>query len=570
MAEKIIFGTEFEFASGLGAGYMDLALLNDDKFVVVYRDKDNSDYGKAKIGTVSGTTITFGNETELNTDGFTNWLSVSPLSTSGFVVTYQDGGDSNQGKVRVGTISGTTITFGAEAEFSNADTIHEAVECFSPSGFVVIGKQVPDDRGIVKVGAVSGTDITFGAEKEFNGSITYPAVSILESNKFVIAFKDITEPFDRGKAVIGEISGTTITLGDEAPFTDRYIDYTAICTINANKFIVAYRHGFDSDHGTANVGTISGTTITFGAETEFLSVGAARQINLLTISENQFIVTFRDGSDSDHGTAKIGTIDGTIITFGEEFEYNVASSYYNPTILLDASRFVVAYMDADDADHGTAKIGTLSPIVISTSGDLFAKGHISTSGSHDLFVSGVITISGFNTSSNLYTQGIDTLTTSGDLFLEGCLDSSTSGDLFIGGHKTTQISGDLFIRGIINAPPDETQARPLDWLLKAPDHYPQIIGTFNTIASIVTMQLWDVTNGQNTLVSVASSGCYQIGDTGRWAWSTIYLPTLQGNAKHYFYTMTSDAAETFEGQFLWDAPEGAKWIHPSNYSDYLV
>lgn len=113
-------------------------------------------------------------------------------------------------------------------------------------------------------------------------------------------------------------------------------------------------------------------------------------------------------------------------------------------------------------------------------------------------------------------------------------------------------------------------AKPLDWLLKSPDYYPQIVGIFNTPATSVEIQLWDVTDGQNTPVSLASNDCYQIGDTGRWGWSTAYLPSLQGNAKQYFYIMISDMAESFDGQFIWDASEGAKWIHPSDRSDYLV
>lgn len=131
-------------------------------------------------------------------------------------------------------------------------------------------------------------------------------------------------------------------------------------------------------------------------------------------------------------------------------------------------------------------------------------------------------------------------------------------------------SGDLFVRGVVTAQPSSgILSKPFDWFLKIADHYPQIIGTFDTPASAVTIQLWDVTNGQNTPVSVASSGCYQISDTGRWGWSTTHLPSLQGNAKHYFYTMTSDVAETFEGQFIWDAPEGAKWIYPSDQGTYI-
>jgi len=112
-------------------------------------------------------------------------------------------------------------------------------------------------------------------------------------------------------------------------------------------------------------------------------------------------------------------------------------------------------------------------------------------------------------------------------------------------------------------------ARPLDWLLKTTDHYPQIIGTFDPSANSVVIQIWDITDGQNTLLSVPNSGCYGIGNTDRWGWSTSGLPVTQGHSRHYYYMMTSDAAETFDGQFLLDVPEGARWIHPTDRGDYL-
>lgn len=112
-------------------------------------------------------------------------------------------------------------------------------------------------------------------------------------------------------------------------------------------------------------------------------------------------------------------------------------------------------------------------------------------------------------------------------------------------------------------------ARSLDWLLKTADHYPQIIGTFGVVASGVTIEVWDIIDGQNTLVSIADADCYAIGNTGRWGWSTTFLPTFQGHSRQYFYLMTSNTSETFGGQFIMDMPESSRWIHPSNRNDYL-
>ena len=115
-----------------------------------------------------------------------------------------------------------------------------------------------------------------------------------------------------------------------------------------------------------------------------------------------------------------------------------------------------------------------------------------------------------------------------------------------------------------------TLGRPLDWLLKTSDHNPQIIGTFVTTVSGVNIAVWDVTNGANTAMVIPNSGCYAIGNTGRWGWSTSNLPTTQHDARQYFYVMTSDLSTTFDGQFMLDVPEGARWIHPNDMEDYIV
>ena len=112
-------------------------------------------------------------------------------------------------------------------------------------------------------------------------------------------------------------------------------------------------------------------------------------------------------------------------------------------------------------------------------------------------------------------------------------------------------------------------ARPLDWLLQTSDHFPQILGTLEGAAS-VNIQLWEITNGQNDLVSIVSSGCYQIGDTGRWAWSTANLPTYTTHQRQYFYIMIANSDGTFTGQFFLELPENAKWSSPENQSDYIL
>ena len=99
-----------------------------EKFVVLYQDAGNQGKITAKVGTVSGTTVSFGNST-----AFSNAFAAGPLSagydsTSGkIIVAYRDGGNSDYGTAAVGTVSGTGISFGTPVVFNSAATGQQAV-----------------------------------------------------------------------------------------------------------------------------------------------------------------------------------------------------------------------------------------------------------------------------------------------------------------------------------------------------------------------------------------------------------------------------------------------------------
>jgi len=225
-----------------------------------------------------------------------------------------------------------------------------------------------------------------------------------------------------------------------------------------------------------------------------------------------------------------------------------------------------------------------------SSSDLFVEGHTPSNGNFDLFTTSheIVIASG-----DMFIGGLtDSLNDSATLFIHGWDSLAISGDMVVTGHEPFVASEDLFTLGLTSSSDSiglYTQAgsfdsmnlfiggaaagglaRPLDWLMRTSDYSPQLIGTMDTVASGVNIQVWDITNGQNALVSITSSGCYSIGDTGRWGWSTANLSGPQIDTRQYFYRMTSDTTEVFDGQFFMKTPEKVKWIHPDDRSNYLV
>ncbi len=125
-----------------------------------------------------------------------------------------------------------------------------------------------------------------------------------------------------------------------------------------------------------------------------------------------------------------------------------------------------------------------------------------------------------------------------------------SGDLFIGGLDTIIVSSGV-------------ESRIIHRLTRRGDYNPQLIGSFTADVSSINIRVWDIGNGFNTQVGITSSGCYNIGDTNRWGWSTQYLPLASGyDNYHYYYEMLANNGETDYGEFLLTVPERGRWIHP--------
>ena len=360
------FGAEAEFL-GAGAKPQDIsvAALSATKFVVAYRVQFASS-ARARVGTVSGTDITFGAEVEFFGMSSSDCISVTALLATKFVVAYRDQAGSNHGTAKVGTVNGTAITFGAETEFTTGTTSYISATTLSATAFVVAYRDDADSRhGTAKVGTVSGTAVTFGAEVEFLSAdgADYISAAALSATAFVVAYRDNADSA-HGTARVGTVSGTAITFGVEAEFNGATTAYISAAALSATAFVVAYQDG--AAHGTARVGTVSGTDITFGVESEFLNAGAY-DIFAAGLSATKFVAAYRDNPDSNRGKAKVGTVTGTAIAFGAEGEYATAWAGYNPVAALDsailppasATELVVAYRDGANSYQGTAKVGTL-------------------------------------------------------------------------------------------------------------------------------------------------------------------------------------------------------------------
>ena len=325
-----------------------------------------------KVKAVSGVTQSVGSPVNFDTTSTTD-ISAAYDSTNGkVVVIYKDSTNNSYGTAIVGTVSGTSISFGNEVVFLSNTMEHQAIT-FAGSGKVVIAcndyQFNTHSRGVSYVGTVSGTSISFGSPVQFNGSseIQWTGIAYDSTNsRVVITYKDVGNS-GRGTAIVGTVSGTSISFGGEVEFETGDTRYTsATFDSNSGKIVIAFRDQGDSYHGKAIVGTVSGTSISFGSATTFASAATEECSATFDSTNNKVVIAFLDGGNSDAGTAVVGTVSGTSISFGDEVVFNdTMTNRISATFDSANGKVVIAYRDSQNSGKGAVIVGTVSGTSIS-------------------------------------------------------------------------------------------------------------------------------------------------------------------------------------------------------------
>ena len=326
------------------------------KVVIVYRDNGNSDYGTAVVGTVSGTSISFGTPVVFESASVYKLWATYDSTNEKVVIAYSDAGNSYYGTAIVGTVSGTSISFGSAVVFASANTRDPGITYDSNSGkVVVVYKDIDNSNyGTAIVGTVSGTSISFGSEVVFeSASTTEPSVTFdSNSNKVVIAYPDAGNS-NYGTAIVGTVSGTSISFGTPVVFRSATVEsISATFDSTNNKVVLAYRDDGNSTYGTAIVGTVSGTSISFGSSVVFHSSTASFFTTVHDPESGKTIIAYQI---SGGGNYVIGTVSGTSISFGSELPFNHGSSSYTSSTYDSINKkIVLAWQDGDNSDYGSA------------------------------------------------------------------------------------------------------------------------------------------------------------------------------------------------------------------------
>ena len=345
------------------------ALIDDSKVVIVYKDAGNSNYGTAVIGTISGTSISFGTPVVFSSVLFSEGDVAANVTDNKCVIYWHDGTTNQQ--VIVGTLSGTSISFGsASTAFqSHSSGIRGKQVCYdSNADKYVIASTVDSNNTKFKVGTVSGTSISLGSEVSLSVGMGYMDCAFDDTNnKILYAWREQNTNLGSstyGRAVIGTVSGTSISFGTIVDFTTSEINsFSPVGCVFAggDKVFIGYET-VSAQKGFGIVGSVSGTGITFGTAVEWAN-GNVGQPQLIYVSNRSLIimVVFDGTAGTNYPQYRSITISGTTPTFSSGSTIVSATAYdytalvYSPT----EDKAVLSFRDFDASSHGKSSVITI-------------------------------------------------------------------------------------------------------------------------------------------------------------------------------------------------------------------
>ena len=393
---------------------------NSNKVFISYskRISSTNTRGVIVVGIISGTSITFGTPINYASSGSNSAGGVVyDTANDKVVVTYYTSTSAVGMQARVGTVSGTSISFGTPVVYQAGSSGTKAGACYDPVNNKIIVANA--STGDAFVGTVSGTSISFGSAQSFANNTSFVELVYIGNSKIVITHY--------GTAIVGTVSGTSISFGTPATYQGAaartWVPVSAYDPVN-NKIVIAWKDDDSSDRGRAIVGTISGTSISFGSYVTFNNADTDSIAIVYDSANGKMIIGYENNGNSGYGTVITGTVSGTTITFGSPLVI-VSVNLYLASGVYDSNnkQVVFGYDTATDnaiiyrpaGSNNTSFIGISDAAISSAaSGSVTIKGGISTN------------VTGLTPNQNYYVQTNGTLSTTASSVLAGKALSSTS------------------------------------------------------------------------------------------------------------------------------------------------
>jgi hypothetical protein len=286
-----------------GGGHPRITKVDDNKIVVIFSDASNSSRNTSIVGIISGDTITWGNKVLIEA---TNSSGTWTLSTIGVnrVVVFYNGADGNGTGNKTGTISGNTITWSSFYGFGNTqmDTIYSLV--LNDKQLLVLYAEtsggVVNRRGVARV-------ITINASNQFHGygsPVIFSPTEILGvsacvlPNGRIVLFYHINNQgaAPRGlRIMVTQLNENTMNITSAWAVDSNFNFATnnlSVEAIDNNKVVMFFEDFSSNQFGALRVANIENHIVSFEDKIFFDQI--IRNISSVSISSNKILFNYQD------------------------------------------------------------------------------------------------------------------------------------------------------------------------------------------------------------------------------------------------------------------------------------
>mgnify|MGYP003115413007 CR=1 FL=1 len=387
------------------------------KVLVSYWDEANGDYPSISVGTISGTSISFGTAVVVNTQGSSQAVEmVYNAAANKIVLQYSANANSSNTYSRLVTMpsgsstvpslssqinitsgnsrrsvglsynsvdSNVLVSYSINTSPYSLDAMIYTASYVGPntSDFIGITSEAIANGATGKVnpqgGVATSSTVTSGEAGTavvFTGNIASTdtvAVFDSSSNQVVIGFQNAST--GGGQAIVADLTASTnaVTLGSAGSYQSAGgASYNAITyDASANKIVSICSALASPYQGVAYVGTVSGTSISYTGAVNFNGTENYQGGDLTYDSSNNVtVVSFErnDSGSNKHGASVVGTISGGAITFGtvSDFAPSTNIQYANNTFDSNSNKVVTVFQNSSTG-YGNAVVSTVSGTTIS-------------------------------------------------------------------------------------------------------------------------------------------------------------------------------------------------------------
>ena len=345
-------GSETNFSGGVSNGAHIAAVYdtNSNKVVVAYQDTYSSNQGKGVVGTVSGTSISFGSTSTFESGGASQISIVFDPDTNQVIVCYADTDDSGKGKGCLGSVSGTSISWQSPVEFESGSVANTRTACTydtSKDAIMVVYRDSGNSNYFsANWGVVSGTTLTFYTPRVVTSEACseFSAAYIPDNNASLVVFKN---PSADGKVYRGtgipDGTNSRWSWGPQVTFESGTVDHPRIASIGSSKAVCAWME--DNNNGVASVFSVSGGTVTIGTELKFDTTGNSGTFtdSGITYDTNagKVVITY---DNNDVGKVVALEVSGTTLLSATPFDFESNEVQYTaPVYDPDTQKVIINY-----------------------------------------------------------------------------------------------------------------------------------------------------------------------------------------------------------------------------------